>query len=257
MHEDLLARVQRPDKGADDVRLAQRQVHDDMLYQSARVCDPNFEVLGESDLQLLFELYDSHFFQGAIFRSLKQSDLPLRFRVSKRMTSAGGKTTMYFPRQRGAGRQPISFEIAISSVLLFGSFAADQQSQVVGVPCHSRLEGLQRIFEHELLHLIELLLWRDSSCSRQRFRRLAQNHFGHRESHHQLTTPREIAAAKYRVRVGCPVQFDHEGQELRGFVNRITRRATVLVPHKRGERYSDGQRYLKFYVPLDSLQPLS
>ena len=37
-------------------------------------------------------------------------------------------------------------------------------------------------------------------------------------------------------------------------VNRITRRATILVEHPKGQSYSDGKRYLKFYIPLPLLR---
>ena len=33
--------------------------------------------------------------------------------------------------------------------------------------------------------------------------------------------------------------------------------ATVLVPSPRGERFSDGGRYLRYYVPLESLRKCS
>ena len=38
-----------------------------------------------------------------------------------------------------------------------------------------------------------------------------------------------------------------------GVVNRITRRATILVESDAGTAYSDGKRYLKFYIPLTML----
>jgi hypothetical protein len=37
-------------------------------------------------------------------------------------------------------------------------------------------------------------------------------------------------------------------------VNRVTKRATVLVEDARGVRYSDGRRYAKFYVPVGMLE---
>jgi hypothetical protein len=40
-------------------------------------------------------------------------------------------------------------------------------------------------------------------------------------------------------------------------VNRITRRATILVEDSRGERFSDGKRYLKYYVPIHQLRPIA
>jgi hypothetical protein len=52
------------------------------------------------------------------------------------------------------------------------------------------------------------------------------------------------------------VRFRLDGQVHSGVVNRITKRATVLTPDPRGERYSDGKRYLKFYVPLAMLEAI-
>jgi hypothetical protein len=54
--------------------------------------------------------------------------------------------------------------------------------------------------------------------------------------------------------VGDLVRFNHEGRSYRGVVNRITRRASVLVPSPEGIAYSDGRKYLRFYVPLESLE---
>ena len=51
--------------------------------------------------------------------------------------------------------------------------------------------------------------------------------------------------------------FSNEGQQRRGFVNRITKRATVLVQDKKGTPYSDGKRYVKYYVPLNQLRRAS
>jgi len=66
-------------------------------------------------------------------------------------------------------------------------------------------------------------------------------------------TPVEQASAAHGLRPGEFVSFSFEGRKLVGKLNRITRRATVLVPDRNGAEYSDGQKYLKFYVPLDAL----
>ena len=58
----------------------------------------------------------------------------------------------------------------------------------------------------------------------------------------------------FDVRVGDHVSFELEGKTYQGRVNRITRRATVLVESHRGEPFSDGRRYLTFYVPLPLLR---
>ncbi|MCA9547073.1 MAG: hypothetical protein KC613_21875, partial [Myxococcales bacterium] len=150
---------------------------------------------------------------------------------------------------------PLRFEIVISSTLLFGNFATDDRPVLVcGLPAHDRLEALQLVFEHELVHLAELLAFGHSDCAAPRYAGIAHGLFAHREHQHRLITPRE-RAAEQGLHVGARVRFEHNGRRLTGVINRITRRATVLVPDPKGARYSDGRHYAKFYVPLDALEP--
>ena len=115
---------------------------------------------------------------------------------------------------------------------------------------------MQRIVEHELVHLAEMLLWDDSSCAKRRFHGIANRFFGHTEHKHDLITQAERAASKFRLAPGTQVRFRFEGKMLTGTVNRITRRATVLVEDPRGERFADGRLYRRFYVPLEKLTPV-
>ena len=55
-------------------------------------------------------------------------------------------------------------------------------------------------------------------------------------------------------RTGSKVRFDIQGHSHEGVVNRITKRATVLVVDPQGQPYSDGHKYVKFYVPLRKLE---
>jgi hypothetical protein len=57
--------------------------------------------------------------------------------------------------------------------------------------------------------------------------------------------------------VGDRVSFELEGGRHIGLVNRITRRATVLVENPGGRPFSDGKRYLTFYVPLPLLMKMN
>ena len=50
------------------------------------------------------------------------------------------------------------------------------------------------------------------------------------------------------------VRFRFEGVERTGIVNRISKRATVLVEDPEGQRYSNGKHYIKFYVPVQLLE---
>ena len=80
------------------------------------------------------------------------------------MSRVGGTTTRF---RKTTGE--IRYEIAISCGLLFDSFKpGDRPITASGVECFSRLEALQRIFEHETVHLAEYLAWNTSNCSADR-----------------------------------------------------------------------------------------
>jgi hypothetical protein len=137
--------------------------------------------------------------------------------------------------------------------MLFEGFReTDRRITVCGVDCGNRLEALQRIFEHELVHLIELLCWESSNCAAPRFQDIAGRLFLHRAHTHSLITRRE-RAADTGIRPGSRVIFEFEGLRLKGRVNRITKRATVLVEDATGQKYSDGLRYKTYYVPITRL----
>ena len=93
----------------------------------------------------------------------------------------------------------------------------------------------------------------DSSCSADRFRNLVWNYFTHPETRHDLVTQQERAKTKFDIHVGDRVAFEFEGTKHIGIINRITRRATVLVESPNGVAYGDGKKYLKFYIPLPML----
>ena len=218
----------------------------------------NFTVISPADLSRVFDLYDRAYFDGFLRRLVNEkAGGRLGFRLAPRMTRAGGKTfRTRRPVRRGLLKtSETSYEIAISSRLLFLSFDdASRPATVCGVPCVDRLSALQRIMEHEMLHLAELLVWDRSSCSAARFKSMSRNLFGHAASTHELITPAERAVAKFDLRVGDAVTFTFEGRTLRGMLNRINRRATILVQSPTGQRYTNGRRYEKFYIPLGMLK---
>ncbi|WP_437227262.1 hypothetical protein SH661x_000258 [Planctomicrobium sp. SH661] len=235
------------------IREWQREIQRTLLTESRVIDAANFTQFHPADLQRLFDLYDSYFFAGNCRQQLGKT--PLKFRISSRMTSAGGKTTRFSRRSMPNER---SYEITISSTLLFQTFRDVKRTvRVTGLECRSRIEALQRIFEHELIHLIEMLVWEDSNCSAQRFQSIAAERFGHTEHRHALVTPRERASTQFGLKPGTRVAFRMDGTEYVGIVNRITKRATVLVEDPRGQPYSNGRRYSKFYVPFELLRRVS
>ena len=86
---------------------------------------------------------------------------------------------------------------------------------------------------------------------------MSRNIFGHGASTHDLVTPAERAVMKFDLRIGDAVRFEFEGRAMQGVVNRVNRRATVLVESPKGVRYTNGKRYEKFYIPLGMLRKLT
>ena len=234
-----------------------RHVYEAVLKQSPRITAGNFTSAADSDLALMFDLYDEQFFAGDLRQLVRASGAPLVFTLSGRLTRSAGVTKRYAPRQRkGLPPAPATrYEIALSTTLLFQTFRdVDRTVRVNGLVCSDRLEAAQRVFEHELVHLTEMLVWGGSSCSAERYKGLVWNYFAHTQTRHDLVTQKERARARFNVRVGDRVAFTYEGVRHQGIVNRITRRATVLVEDARGAVFNDGKRYVKFYIPLTMLE---
>lgn len=229
-------------------------IYDKMLSDSPHIRCGNFERISSTDLEFMFELYDEHAFAGLLSDLLLETDaMPIRFEASTRMTRNGGRVKRLRPR--GKPSEPFRYEIAIAVDLLAQGFRDDQREiSVGGIACRDRLEAMQRIFEHELIHLVEFLCWNESSCKQRRFRALADNIFDHREFSHQLITRAERARVAHGIQVGDFVEFDFRGSRLTGVVGRVTKRATVFVENEEGPQYSDGRRYMKYYIPIPWLR---
>jgi hypothetical protein len=232
-----------------------RQIYEAVLTRSRHMCTGQFTTIGVADLRLLFGLYDATFFDDLLGLMLADDTRGrLDLRLSSRLTQTAGKCTRRRLPSVPGRVEGVEYEIAISSVLLFQTFRSEGEVATVnGLDCRDRLEALQRVFEHELLHLAEYLAWGDSSCKAPRFQTLARQIFGHADVVHQLMTSRRLAAEIHAIRVGDRVAFTHDGVRRIGVVNRITRRATVLVESTEGLLYSDGKRYATYYVPLGLL----
>lgn len=252
---DRRARVLALHHGPSAVEWKCRLIYEAILSGSPKIDAGNFTVIATADLQHLFQLYDQHFFGGILERSIQEDGASLRFRLSNRMTSAGGTTQRLRPRATRSPRD--SYTITVSTFLLYQSFHDPARKiNVGGLGCKDRLEALQRIFEHELLHLTEFLAWGASSCARENFQSLSRRIFGHAGVKHELVTPREIASSSFGIRTGDRVEFDFEGTSRSGIVNRITKRATILVEDPNGRLFSNGVKYATFYVPVSLLRKI-
>jgi hypothetical protein len=233
------------------------RIYEATLAQSPQIRDGNFTVIGTDDLERLFFSYDREFFRGRLGEMIVEDDAhPIAFRLSRRLVSAAGQTVRQVRRvnRNGSTAVKVDYEITISTTLLYNTFRDVERTVTVGgLVCRDRLESLQRIFEHELLHVAEFLGWGRSNCRADNFHALSRRIFAHEGAYHDLITPREQARAAYDIQVGDQVSFELDGTWHFGRVNRITRRATVLVESPRGQPFTDGKRYVPFYVPLPLL----
>ena len=252
MPASLLQIVESTTLEAKKISATTAEIHAHVLSESRHLDAPNFTVIHPADLELMFAEYDRIFFAGQIKKTL--GTMRLSFSLSNRMTSAGGKTIRMSSRTDGSRR----YEIRASTTILFGCFDEenDRPIKCSGITCRDRLDALQRVMEHEIVHLIEMLVWEKSSCSKSRFQSITQRFFGHTEHTHNLVTPRETALVKFGIQQGTKVRFRFDGVEHQGVVNRISKRATVLVEDRQGRKYSDGIRYAKFYIPVKFLKAI-
>ncbi|MFM7129596.1 MAG: hypothetical protein ACKO0V_09595 [bacterium] len=243
--------------GAEHLDRVFRQVHDHVMAGSEHLNNEgNFTRIGTYDLIRMFDYYDATLLCGRVRETVKAQGSTLSFDLSRRLTRSGGHTKRTRP-STARPFDPAKYEIAVSVPVLFATFHdIDRPIKACGRLCFTRFEALQRIMEHEILHLAEMLSWDVSNCSARRYKSLAINTFGHTESHHQLITPAERAIKNFGVKPGAKVYFEFDGRRIVGVVNSIRRRATVLVPSPSGTLYSDGYRYEKYYVSVEQLKPV-
>jgi hypothetical protein len=193
------------------------------LAESLTFCEDSFGSFGDRDLAMLLRLYDRYFLDHFIRDACGGR---LTARVSNRMTKTAGKIT--YARSTGP------YTISLSKHLVLKAFSARHAPVTVnGVACRDRLGVVMRLLEHELVHLLELLLYGETSCAKQRFRRMSRDVFGHADVTHELLKQDRDPASVRCVCVGDHVRFQFRRRWLSGTVSRITRRATVLVAEHR------------------------
>jgi len=227
----------------ENIQQKTQKIYTNILTNSPTINQPNFQSITIKDLEYLFHLYDTVFFSQFFTTDYSKQ---ISFQLSKRMTRSAGKTLYHHTK---------NLSISLSLPLLFQSYHTISRTILInGIRCHNRLEATMRVFEHELVHAIEFIVFGSSSCASKRFKQIAKNLFGHTETTHQLITQREIAEKSYQLPLGSRVQFIYKNKTLQGIIYRITKRATVMVSDENGYyKDSQGKRYKKYYVPLEFL----
>lgn len=237
--------------GKDDIAYKREQVSKLLRKHSCNIKDGVIHTIATDDLKLFFQLYDNIFFGGWFKEFFKGK---IKFSLSRRMTRSAGLTLC--PKNIGKiSSEQLVIEIRIGIDFFFHYELVEGSKMVCGVKTNSSLEALQLVFEHELCHVIEFIHFKQSSCSKERFKIIAENLFGHTDSYHKLPTNRQIAKQTLDLHIGDVVSFTSEGKRLKGILYNINKRATIMVRNDNGPLADNkGNRYCKYYVPLMQLE---
>ncbi len=222
----------------------------EFLVRSNSIKSKDIKKMSEKDLLLLFGLYDRIFFSNWFSDCFKGKIL---FSLSKRMTRSAGLTLL--PKKSiNCSQDKLILEIRIGVNFFFNFNELKGSKLVSGIEAHNAVEALLLVFEHELCHVLEFILYKKSSCKGKKFKTMAFNVFGHTDSYHRLPSQKQIAYHNMGLKMGDTVGFTFEGRKLKGILYNINKRATIMVADKKGI-YSDkrGTRYSKYYVPLEYL----
>jgi len=206
------------------------------------------EELTPRSLQELFYLYDEIFLEQFFLRDFRGR---IDFSLSRRMTRTAGK--VLFPR----GGNPLCghYEIRLSLSLLKNMEAMGKPVIINGLEAQKCLAACQLVLEHEICHVLEFCIWKETSCRRERFRKISRGLFGHRGQKHNLPPPGAVTGQRTGLKPGDTVGFSFRGVEYIGFIYRLGRGATVMVSDPQGDyRDRKGRRYRKFYLPAERLE---
>lgn len=151
-------------------------------------------------LNEMFRLYDYWFFGGLLAYALNKRNGSVTFEVTPRMTSvAGSCSTLGI----------CTYLIKLSSEQL-KKLTPQNLYMINGIIPQNRVEGLQLVFEHELLHMILSLFINDISGHNQLFKDIAKMLFGHTDFRHQIGREVQEGAGKYsrgNLNVGDEVSY--------------------------------------------------
>lgn len=207
--------------------------------------------LTNKDLNLMFCLYDKIFFNNWFRDAYKGL---VKFSLSKRMTRSAGQTIC--PKNIKNMGEKATIEVRIGVHFFYNYDAVDGPKIVSGIETKSSIDALQLVFEHEICHVIEFILYKKSSCRGKRFNAMAYHLFRHVERYHKLPSYRQIASEKYGLDIGDRVMFKYKEKELSGLLYKINKRAVVLVKDRKGKLADvKGTRYAKYYVDIKHLKP--
>jgi hypothetical protein len=233
-----------------EINERREKVRERITVSSNNIKNGTITKVSEEDLKIIFNHYDTYFLNNYFGDNFIGN---IKFSFSKRMTRSAGLTIV--PKNIAYLKQSEeTYEIRMGINFFLRYYDTVGEKKVNGLVTNDALHALQLVFEHELCHVIEFYVFKNSNCKKQRFQYISKNIFGHEGVYHGLPTNSEIAKEKYGIKIGDKVCFSYENKEFQGFISAIKKRATVMVLDKAG-KYVDGKgnKYSKWYVALKAI----
>jgi hypothetical protein len=181
-----------------------RLIHDEIVTKYLKG-QANFNSLSSNILEHLYELYDQYFFKMRISQILKTKNAYLTLHVNSKLTRAAGR----------CGPKGCNYIIDISDTIILQTFRGESKYHIgSGLKCYDRTECLMHTFEHELMHLVMLILphriIKGNPIYKGHgyfFKELVAAYFGHTETTHQLFVQQELVHSKEDFKVGQVIKY--------------------------------------------------
>lgn len=248
MERDILLKI---NFNSTEVNEQREKIREKVIELSNNIVNGIITKVSEEDLAIIFNHYDKYFLNGYFTKYFVGK---IKFSFSKRMTRSAGLTIV--PRNIAyLNQKQETYEIKMGINFFIRYYDLTREKKVNGIICKDALHALQLVFEHELCHVIEFHVFKNSNCKKQRFQNISRNIFRHEGVYHQLPTNSEISRTQYSFCIGDKICFARGNKNFQGFISSINKTATIMVLDKKG-RYMDVKknRYSKYYVPLDYLK---
>jgi hypothetical protein len=201
-----------------------KSIHDEL----STTIPVNFTNLKNSDIKKLFDLYDDYFFGGSIMEKINSSGSTIKFTSSP----LGGSTFAGKCIMTKTGMK-CDYELRFPSKLFLKLFTQKGSNKLLktnGIICRNRLECLQLVFEHELVHLI-MNLWNyydksgDLYSSHGKlFQCMTKSLFDHTDYKHELFNEFEEGTefiTKSNAFVGMDVYILVDGKNTYGKITKV------------------------------------
>jgi hypothetical protein len=231
-----------------------RKIHKEIVKKHGHV-------LNDQVLQDLFDAYDKEFFNNEIKKHAKKKNYTFSFAIGEKMTSTAGVCSFK--------TRECKIQIKISRPIYNEIFSKGENShRLGGLLCYDKLECVQLIFEHELIHaLIDLfcpeIMQRQAGYKKRgnthpkTFTEAAFWQFGHTEYRHDLLGGEGSALEKKSEQAKEFKQVLKKGAKVLVYSGKEKREteATILNDPVKGAnrismRLADGRRFGIPYVSI-------